>query len=96
VYAEAEPLVVGNANQGLRILRVQPAADMLRLVLEGRAGREYTLGLRTSRTLTATSGVRVRSDASGQQYLLIRFDAPSGSTDVSAYVRREISLSLGR
>lgn len=96
VYAEVEPLVVGNDNQGLRILRVQPAANALRLVLEGRAGREYTLGVRTPHKLTETSGVRSRSDASGQKYLLIRFDAPSSSTDVNAYVRREISLSLGR
>ncbi len=95
VYTEAEPLTVGNTNQGLRILRVQPDANLLRLVLEGRAGREYIVGVRSPRKLTETSGVRVRPDtASGNQELLIRFDA--SSTNANDYVRREISIPFGR
>jgi len=91
VFTEAEPLVAGNTNQGLRILRVQPDANSLRLVLEGRAGREYTVGVRSPRTLNETSGVRVRRDTtSGNQQLLVRFDA--ASTNANDYVRREISL----
>ncbi len=95
VYTEAELLVVGNTNQGLRILRVQPDANALRLILEGRTGREYIVGVRSPRTLGEISGIRVRRDtASGNQQLLIRFDAASSTAN--DYVRREISIPFGR
>ncbi|MCP9495778.1 MAG: GH116 family glycosyl hydrolase, partial [Pyrinomonadaceae bacterium MAG19_C2-C3] len=95
VFTEAEPLIIGNTNQGLRILRVQPDANALRLILEGRSGREYIVGVRSPRTLVETSGVRVRRDtASDNQQLLIRFDAASANTN--DYVRREISVPFGR
>lgn len=110
IYTNIEPLTVGTTNQGLRILRVQPDANNgLRLVLEGRAGREYIVGIRTPRTLAETTGVQVKRLASSlsstsaigatknltvKQQLVIRFEA--NTTNAEDYVRREITLPFAR
>jgi glycogen debranching enzyme len=82
----APPL--GATCGGLRVLRARASGDALSLVLEGLAGREYTLGVRTTKQLTAVAGVRVREESGGAQ-LTVAFDGMAG-----AYVRRELRIPL--
>jgi len=89
VYAPAVAPGPGARNEGLRVLRATPDAGVLRLVLEGRAGRSYELGVRTGRTLGAAPGVTSAGSAPGGSRLAIAFDGPDG-----AYVRREIDIPL--
>jgi hypothetical protein len=89
VYASAVTPGPGAANEGLRVLRARPEAGVLRLVLEGRAGRTYELGVRTGRTLGAAPGVTVTGSAAGGPRLAIAFDGTDG-----AYVRRDITVPL--
>jgi glycogen debranching enzyme len=91
VYVAPQPLVAGATNAGLRILRSHVEGGALRLLLEGLAGRAYTLGVRTSRRLGATGGVRVAQAGAGDAKIIIAFDGPSGS-----YVRRELVIPLSR
>ena len=89
VYAGTPDLQAGAASEGLRILRIRPDARSLRLVVEGRGGREYTVGVRTPRRLGSADGVTVNRSASGDPQLRIRFDGPP-----EKYARREIALPL--
>jgi hypothetical protein len=89
VHAAAVTPGPGAVNEGLRVLRARPEAGMLRLVLEGRAGRSYELGVRTGRTLGAAPGVTVSGSAPGASRLAVAFDGTDG-----AYVRREIAIPL--
>jgi glycogen debranching enzyme len=89
VYAPPVTPAPGAANEGLRVLRARPEAGALRLVLEGRAGRTYELGLRTARTPGAARGVTVAGSAPGGSRLAISFEGTDG-----AYVRREITVPL--
>jgi hypothetical protein len=81
VMADAEPLRPGATSQGLRLLRVRPGEDALRLTLEGRAGRTYDLHVRTPRRLEDVAGVTVGPDGT----LRISFEGPTGE-----YTRREV------
>lgn len=78
----------GDESQAIRVLRVRPAADVLRLVLEGRGGRTYPLRVRTARTVGAADGVTVTPEPGGAS-LAVAFTG-----DASAYVRREVVLPL--
>jgi hypothetical protein len=89
VYAAAVTPGPGAANEGLRVLRARPEAGLLRLVLEGRAGRTYQLGVRTARTPGTARGVTFAGSAPGGTLLAIAFEGPDGD-----YVRREIVLPL--
>ena len=75
VVAEAVAPRPGAMNEGLRVLRARPEAGALRLVLEGRAGRTYALGVRTSRTVGVGPGVTVAPEAGGFR-LQVAFDGP--------------------
>jgi glycogen debranching enzyme len=88
---EATPVdpVPGSSNEGLRLLRVEPDASSLRLVVEGRAGRSYVVRVRSPRHLQAADGVAVLAAEGLNQRLEIRF---TGSGD--DYVRREIRVGL--
>jgi glycogen debranching enzyme len=88
VYAAAVAAGPGAINEGLRILRARPEAGVLRLVLEGRAGRSYEIGVRTARTVGAASGVKVTPSPGGTR-LEVSFDGPG-----SDHVRREIAIPL--
>ena len=91
VYLQPEPLLAGQSNQGLRVLRSRADKNALRLTLEGLGGRSYTLRVRTPQRIGEASGVKV-SEASGRDPLLtITFDG-AGDT----YVRREIIIPLLR
>ena len=82
VYAAAVAPGPGAVNEGLRVVRARPEAGVLRLVVEGRAGRSYELGVRTGRTLGAARGVTVAGSVPGGSRLAIAFDGTDG-----AYVR---------
>ena len=78
----------GAVSEGIRVLRVRPDADTLRLVVEGRAGSRYALRVRTARTVAAVDGVTVTPEPGGAS-LAIAFEGDAGP-----YVRREIALPL--
>jgi hypothetical protein len=89
VYAAAVTPGPGAANAGLRVLRARAEAGVLKLVLEGRAGLTYQLGVRTARTLGAARGVTFAGSAPEGTLLAIAFDGTDG-----AYVRRELAIPL--
>jgi hypothetical protein len=91
VYLKPQPLRRGETSQGLRVLRARAEAGTLRLILEGRGGITYTLGVRTQHTLGSAAGVVIKDGGSGRgdAQLIIQFDAQAGK-----YVRREISIPL--
>ena len=78
----------GSPSVGLRILRSRAEGGSLRLVLEGLAGRQYHVGVRTPRVIEAVPGVTVTPRAGGAD-LLVTFEGPP-----EQYVRRTISLPL--
>ena len=91
VYVAREAPAPGDDSRGLRVLRSRAASDGLRLTLEGRGGRTYSLGLRTARTIgqSPSPGVRIeRSDGQDPQ-ALVTFEGPA-----KEYVRREILIPL--
>jgi hypothetical protein len=89
VYLAPQPLLRGETNQGLRILRARAEAGTLRLLLEGRGGRTYTLGIRTPHKLGSATDVSVRVGGRGEQWLNVSFNSPA-----SKYVRREVVVPL--
>jgi glycogen debranching enzyme len=89
VYVEPQLLRQGQTNDGLRILRVRAGADALRLTLEGRGSRSYSVGVRTPRRLGAAEGVSVTAPPGTDPQLQIRFEGPA-----EQYVRRDIVVPL--
>ncbi|GBD01798.1 hypothetical protein HRbin18_01527 [bacterium HR18] len=87
VYVAPTPLVPGMENKGLRVLRVRAAAETLELVVEGRAGRTYTVQVRTPRRLQAVEGVKLEKTADGY---LLQVAFPNGD----GYQRRVLHLPL--
>jgi hypothetical protein len=61
----------------------------LRLLLEGRGGKAYTLFARSPRRPRSAPGVVVKAAERGAYALEVSFEGPPG-----AYVRREIVLPL--
>jgi glycogen debranching enzyme len=97
VYAAPQTLVRGETSRGLRVLRSRAEAGTLRLLLEGRGGHAYTLGVRTPHKLAgAPTGVVVKdgdargsNSSGGDAQLIVSFDGEGHK-----YVRREISIPL--
>jgi glycogen debranching enzyme len=89
VEAPVEAPLPGARNEGLRVLRARAGDGRLHLLLEGRAGRTYTLRARSPRRLGSAPGVVVQPRAGLEQELQVRFDGPSGE-----YVRRDLALAL--
>lgn len=89
VYPEIETPKAGARSEGLRVLRARAEGGALRLLLEGRAGREYGLRVRTPKRLGAAPGVSVKREAGRDAILLIRFDGTGGG-----YLRRDITVPL--
>ncbi|HKA23317.1 MAG TPA: GH116 family glycosyl hydrolase [Blastocatellia bacterium] len=89
VYIEPEALKPAQSNHGIRVLRASADASALRLLVEGLGGREYKLGVRTSRRLGDVAGVRISSPGNNRQQLQISF---AGSPD--KYVRREVLIPM--
>lgn len=89
VYAAVEAPRRGDRSQGLRILRARPEGGRLKLVLDGRAGRTYAIGVRGPRRPEGVPGVSVGAGPKGDARLLVSFEGPGGE-----YVRRQIDLPL--
>ncbi len=89
VHAEVEVPLPGARSEGLRVLRARAEGNALRLVLEGRAGRTYTLRARSPRRLGSVPGVTVRALGALDQELQVKFDGPGDD-----YVRRELTVPL--
>jgi glycogen debranching enzyme len=89
VYRVISPPAPGAENTGLRILRSTASKDNLRLVLEGKGGRSYTLYVRTPRRLGDVPGVRLTPRPGGDVEATVAFEGPAGR-----YVRRQIVLPL--
>ena len=66
VYTEISPPAPGAENTGLRILRSTASKGALRLVLEGRGGRSYTLFVRTPRRVGEVPGVTLTPRRAGE------------------------------
>ncbi|HZG53846.1 MAG TPA: hypothetical protein VEZ40_17210 [Pyrinomonadaceae bacterium] len=90
VYHEPRAPLRGETSRGLRILRSRAEAGTLSLLLEGRAGHSYTLGVRTPHRLGDAPGVTVKDGGGrGDAQLVVQF---GGSTQT--YVRRAIKIPL--
>jgi glycogen debranching enzyme len=90
VYLEPQALARGATSRGLRLLRARAETGSLRLLLEGRGGETYTLGVRTPHTLGSAPDVVVRDGGGrGDAQLIVQFNGPT-----QKYVRREISIPL--
>jgi hypothetical protein len=90
VYLEPRAVATGEMSRGLRILRSRAEAGALNLLLEGRGGHTYTLGVRTPHKLGSAPDIVIKDgNGRGDVQLTIRFDART-----QKYVRREISIPL--
>ena len=63
VYSKIEAPAPGAENSGLRILRSTATANQLKLVLEGRGGRSYSLFVRTPRRVGEAPGVKADANS---------------------------------
>ncbi|PAP75431.1 amylo-alpha-1,6-glucosidase [Rubrivirga marina] len=99
VAVRYEPADPGDVSRQVRVLRSVASDDALRLVLEGRAGETYTLGLVTDREVgeIEAEGARATLLRAAVQTqpptyaLTVTFDGTPGR---SGYVRREIAVPL--
>jgi glycogen debranching enzyme len=91
VYLAPRAPLRGETSEGLRILRARAEAGTLKLLLEGRGGHTYTLGVRTPHKLGSAPDVVIKDgDGRGSDaQLTVLFDARA-----QKYVRREISIPL--
>jgi hypothetical protein len=87
VYVEPKTIEIGAVNDGLRVIRVKPDKDALRLTAEGRGGRAYVVTVRSPRRVGSGEGVRVLDSATGNQRIEIQF---AGATD--QYIRRDVVI----
>lgn len=80
----------GDRNNGLRVLRSRGESAGLRLLLEGIAGREYSLNVRSARPLglpADAEGLTLTAAEGGGWKLVVKFEGEPGR-----YARREIVL----
>ena len=91
VFAAPVAPAPGAENSGLRVLRSTADRGALRLRLEGRGGRRYSLFVRTPHRIGAASGVSVKEPRGADAQIEVAFEG--AETD---YVRREVVLPLIR
>ena len=91
VYLVPQSLTPGAESEGLRVLRSRADRDALRLLVEGRGGRTYTMRVRTPHQIGQADGVSVQADGESDPLLAVAFEGSSGS-----YVRREVTVPLRR
>ncbi|HEX8264997.1 MAG TPA: GH116 family glycosyl hydrolase [Pyrinomonadaceae bacterium] len=95
VWIEFPPLAPGQTNQGLKIIRATASDANLHLILEGLAGRTYTLGFTGGGLVSGAEGVRTEQFSSGfnrsQGKIYVKFEGADNS-----FVRREITLPINR
>ena len=89
VYFGVETPAPGARSEGLRVLRARATGDTLHLLVEGRGGRAYSLGVRTPRRMEDASGASVERSGPRDWQLRIAFEGPPED-----YVRRELALPL--
>jgi glycogen debranching enzyme len=89
VFLEPQALARGETSRGLRLLRARADAGALRLLIEGRGGETYTLGVRTPHKPGGAPGVEIKDSGRGHVRLVITFNESS-----LRYVRREINIPL--
>jgi hypothetical protein len=89
VYLRHSLPETGSRSAGLRILRSRADDGSLRLLLEGRGGKTYSMLARSPRRLRGAPGVVVRPAERGAFTLEVAFE---GSPE--AFVRRELVLPL--
>jgi glycogen debranching enzyme len=89
VYLAREPPAPGARSDGLRVLRSEAGLDALRLLLEGRGGRPYTLRLKTPYAPGAGEGFSVTPKGPNEYSLIVTFDS-----SVEGYTRREFVIPL--
>jgi hypothetical protein len=87
VYTQPEVPAAGSENVGLRILRSTAARDHMKLVVEGRGSRSYTVFVRTPQRIGNASGVTLKGRRGSDWEIDVAFDGSAGD-----YVRREIVL----
>jgi glycogen debranching enzyme len=91
VYVEREPPRPGDSNVGLRVLRSRAEDGLLRLLLEGLPGREYSLRVRSPKQvwLSLGNGGQSMTVGAGDPAFGVTFAGEPGH-----YVRREIAVPL--
>jgi glycogen debranching enzyme len=92
VYIERETPAAGASNSGLRVLRSRAEDKRLRLLLEGLAGHEYTLRIRSTKRLGLLSGGEFGTTTAQQGAdpgINVKFEGEPGQ-----YVRREVVVPL--
>ncbi|MBA2301953.1 MAG: amylo-alpha-1,6-glucosidase, partial [Acidobacteria bacterium] len=91
VYQHVVSPAPGDRNAGLRVLRSRAGRDSLQLTLEGRAGRAYSLRMRTQRKPGRVSGGELKATADGDPELVVAFEGTG-----TEYVRKEVIVALSR
>ncbi|HJQ31446.1 MAG TPA: GH116 family glycosyl hydrolase [Pyrinomonadaceae bacterium] len=91
VYLPFDPPAPGARSEGLRVLRSTAGEGALRLLLEGRAGRTYTLHLKTPYAVSPSEGFDAARTGPDEYRLSIPFD-PSAE----GYARREVVVPLAK
>ncbi len=91
VFAAPVAPAPGAENSGLRVLRSTADRGALRLLLEGRGGRRYTLFVRTPHRLGSAAAVSIKEPRGSDAQIEVAFEG--AETD---YVRREVVLPLIR
>jgi hypothetical protein len=89
VYTTFEPPAPGARNESLRVLRSHAEPGALRLLLEGRGGRSYTLHLKTPFNAGNGEGFDATRVADDEYRLTVSFPSPT-----EGYVRRELIIPL--
>jgi hypothetical protein len=89
VEADPVPPLTGAANQGLKLLRVEPDATTLHMVVEGLGRRAYVARVRSPHRVSAADGVAVLQGEGRDQRIEIRFEGTPNE-----FVRRELRLKL--
>lgn len=90
VYLMREPPAPGARSEGLRVLRSRAEPGALRLLLEGRGGRAYTLRLITPFEVAGGEDFDAEPVAAGEYELTVPFGPPVGP-----YARKELLVPLG-
>jgi len=87
VFYNPPSLSAGAENTGLRIIKSQARKDGLFLILEGRAGNSYDLGVKSPNTLKETEGVEITNSATEGKKLRVKFTGEG-----KEYARREVLI----
>lgn len=95
VWVDFPPLEPGQTNQGLKIIRATASDASLHLILEGLAGRAYTLGVVSGGLIGDAEGVEIEQFGSGfnrsRGKIRVKFEGAENS-----FVRREIKLAINK